>query len=170
MILISVGSTLFPFQRMTTLVEHLTHNLPKRERVIFQYGYTPPHFLDRRVIAYPFLPHTTLLRHIRDARVVICHGGPATIYQALSYGKIPWVLPRESRYGEHLNDHQAEFAQFLSSHGLIRIITPQTGIRDIVTGSEPTRPIMKRNRPLIRFLDTLVNADGSRVPPARESR
>lgn len=156
MILVSVGSTTFPFQRMTTLVEHLANIRPAHETIIFQYGHTPPHFLDRRISAFPFIPHKTLMRYMGQARIIISHGGPATIYQALSFGNIPWVLPREHRYGEHLNDHQKDFAVFMAHHRLIRIITPKTPLSNICTTPSATRPIQKQNRVLFTFLDSLM--------------
>lgn len=156
MILISVGSTQFPFQRMATLVERLSHLRTKKEKIIFQYGNTPPHFLDPRVDAVPFLPHKTLMRYMKEARIIISHGGPATIYQALSFGKRPWVLPREKRYGEHLNDHQVDFAHFLAIHRLIHIITPDTSIEKIATSESSILPIKKNNLELIAYLDSLM--------------
>lgn len=158
MILVSVGTTMFPFQRMTTLVERLSHLRSKHEPIIFQFGHTPPHFLDPHVTAVPFLPHRLLLRYMKESRVVISHGGPATIYQALSYGKRPWVLPREARYGEHLNNHQVDFAKFLETHSLIHLITPNTPIRIIGTSALSINPIKKNNRKLIGFLDSLLQS------------
>ncbi len=158
MILITVGSTIFPFQRMATLVEHLSHLQRPGERVIFQYGATPPHFVDERVVSLPFIPHKDLLTHMKEARVIICHGGPATIYQALSFGKIPWVLPRERQFGEHLNDHQKEFAEFMSSHGLVHVVTPKTPVSRILVTTKTIPPIQKNNPDIIAFLDTVTEA------------
>ena len=156
MILISVGSTLFPFQRMTTLVEHLAHIRPENEKIIFQYGNTPPHFLDSRVEAHAFIPHAKLMRYMASARVIICHGGPATIYQALSFGKIPWVLPRQKRYGEHLNNHQVDFATFMARHTLVHIVKPSTRMSRIYTTTDTIDPIRKSNRQLHAYLDSLL--------------
>lgn len=158
MILITVGSTLFPFQRMTTLVERIAHIRPNKERIIFQYGHTPPHFLDTDVTPLAFIPHDKLMKYMKEARVIICHGGPATIYQALSFGNMPWVLPREKRYGEHLNDHQVDFTSFLAMHLLVHLITPETEISKILSGDHAIRPVKKRNTAIIRFLDTVLTS------------
>ncbi len=158
MILITVGSTLFPFQRMTTLVEHIAHIRPNNEKIIFQYGHTPPHFLDANVTPLPFVAHKTLVSYMKKARVIISHGGPATIYQALSFGKIPWVLPRQQRYGEHLNDHQVTFTQFLARHKLVHTITPKTHVASICASNETIHPIRRNNRRLMKFLDTLLTS------------
>lgn len=156
MILVTVGSTLFPFARMTTLVEHLAHILPTNETIIFQYGKSTPHFLDRHIKPRSFMPHAMILSYMRQARIIICHGGPATIYQALSFGKIPWVLPREQKYGEHLNDHQKDFARFMEAHKLIHVITPDTSLSQIHKTCQNIAPIRKNNTKLLRYLDTII--------------
>ena len=156
MILVTVGSTLFPFQRMTTLVEHLSHTLPRNEQIIYQYGHAAPHFLDKRVKSYAFIPHTTLMHYMRKSTIIICHGGPATIYQALSFGKIPWVLPREQKYGEHLNNHQADFASFMAKHNLIRIITPHTPMSHIYRVDRRITPVRRNSDSLIQYLHSLT--------------
>lgn len=44
------------------------------------------------------------------ADIVITHGGPASIMQALALGKVPIVVPRQAKFGEHVDDHQCRFA------------------------------------------------------------
>ena len=47
---------------------------------------------------------------IQKARIVITHGGPASFIMALQEGKTPIVVPRMSKYNEHVNDHQLDFS------------------------------------------------------------
>ena len=46
-----------------------------------------------------------------EARIVITHGGPASFIQVLQRKKIPIVVPRLCKYGEHVNDHQLTFCK-----------------------------------------------------------
>lgn len=103
------------------------------------------------------MPHAMILTYMRQARIIICHGGPATIYQALSFGKIPWVLPREQQHGEHLNDHQVDFAKFMSSHKLIHTIKPDTPLSNIYKTNMNIAPIHKNNIKLIHFLKKITS-------------
>ena len=48
-----------------------------------------------------------------DADVIVCHGGPGTVHDALSAGVRPIVAPRSGQLGEHVDDHQKRFAAFL---------------------------------------------------------
>ena len=49
-----------------------------------------------------------MIQYVEDARIVITHGGPASFIMPLQIGKIPIVVPRQKRFGEHVNDHQIE--------------------------------------------------------------
>jgi UDP-N-acetylglucosamine transferase subunit ALG13 len=49
------------------------------------------------------------------AQDIICHGAPATIFFILkTTGKIPLIIPRQHRYGEHVDDHQVYFMKYLN--------------------------------------------------------
>lgn len=158
MILVTVGSTMFPFSRMTSLVERLARQAPPSERIIFQYGCIRPKTNNIHIDPYPFLDHAKLMTYMKKASHIICHGGPATIYQSLSFGKIPWVLPRQERYGEHLNDHQKDFARFMASHNLIHILTPQTSLSHIYAIDTSISPIRKHNAILTTYLHSLTRS------------
>lgn len=42
---------------------------------------------------------------------MITHGGPSSFLAPLQIGKVPIVVPRQKRFGEHVNDHQVEFCR-----------------------------------------------------------
>ena len=52
--------------------------------------------------------------HMADADIIITHGGPATFMGAIAKGTKPIVVPRQEKFGEHVNDHQLEFAEQVS--------------------------------------------------------
>ena len=49
--------------------------------------------------------------YVEQARIVITHGGPASFIMPLQIGKTPIVVPRQKKYDEHVNDHQADFSK-----------------------------------------------------------
>lgn len=49
----------------------------------------------------------------RKARIVITHGAAASIILALKESKAPIVIPRQKKYGEHVDDHQVWFSKRL---------------------------------------------------------
>jgi UDP-N-acetylglucosamine transferase subunit ALG13 len=52
---------------------------------------------------------------------VISHAGVGSIICALRAGHVPVIFPRLKRYGETVDDHQAELAEALASRGDVRV-------------------------------------------------
>jgi UDP-N-acetylglucosamine transferase subunit ALG13 len=70
---------------------------------------TPPGWKTRGVVSMHELAELMAL-----ADVVVTHGGPATVSQARTAGTIPIVVPRQQRFGEHVDDHQVLYARRLA--------------------------------------------------------
>lgn len=56
---------------------------------------------------------------VREAEVVVCHGGSGLISLALRAGRTPLVLPRRGAHGEHFDDHQVRMVEKLDELGLV---------------------------------------------------
>ncbi len=54
---------------------------------------------------------------IKTAQLLILHAGAGSVIHALETGKCPVVMPRRADLGEHVNDHQVEFARALGEMG-----------------------------------------------------
>ena len=108
MIFVTVGTHEQQFDRLIKYVDEL--NLP--EEVMIQRGYSD--YIPRNCRAEKLLPYEKMKQYTERARIVITHGGPSSIMMPLQMGKIPIVVPRQKRYGEHVNDHQVEFVQKIS--------------------------------------------------------
>lgn len=109
MIFATVGTHEDGFPRLVRELERLRAGGRLAEEVVIQAGYTrepSPH-----CTVHAMLPFDRVLELMRQARVVITHGGPASIMQALASGKVPVVVPRQSAHGEHVDDHQVAFAR-----------------------------------------------------------
>jgi len=59
----------------------------------------------------------------KGARIIISHAGAGAIITALKYKKPIIVVPRQKRFGEHVDDHQLELARELSKEGLVTATT-----------------------------------------------
>jgi len=89
--------------------------------VLLQIGRTPD-FSSAVCSVVRFLSPAEYEQRMRNATVVICHGGAGTMIQALQAGKVPIVMPRRVKYGEHVDDHQLEGAQELAAAGRIILV------------------------------------------------
>lgn len=73
-----------------------------------------------------FMGNSQLQRKIREADVVISHAGVGSALSCLVEGKVPILIPRLSNFGEHVDDHQVDIADFLGRQGLAIVATPET--------------------------------------------
>ena len=109
MILVTVGTHEQPFDRLIKAIDDLKADGTLTEDVIIQTGfstYIPQHCEWKKLFPYP-----EMVRLVHEARIVISHGGPSSFIMPLQIGKLPIVVPRMKKYGEHVNDHQVKFCR-----------------------------------------------------------
>lgn len=107
MIFVTVGTHEQQFNRLLKYMDDWakTHN----EEVVVQTGYSnyvPSYCRWKKIISYE-----EMIQYVKNARIVITHGGPSSFLEPLKYGKIPIVVPRMQAYKEHVNDHQVDFCE-----------------------------------------------------------
>lgn len=109
MIFVTVGTHEQPFNRLIEEMDRLKGEGILDEDVIMQTGFSTykPKYCEWSKL----VPYSRMLENVRNARIVITHGGPASFIMPLQVGKVPIVVPRQLRYGEHVNDHQVEFTR-----------------------------------------------------------
>ncbi len=109
MIFVTVGTHEQQFNRLLKEIDRLVKENLVDDEVYIQTGYSD--YIPQYCSYSKFLPYQEMEKCIEKADIVITHGGPASFMKALSAGKIPIVVPRLSRFGEHVNDHQLEFIE-----------------------------------------------------------
>jgi UDP-N-acetylglucosamine--N-acetylmuramyl-(pentapeptide) pyrophosphoryl-undecaprenol N-acetylglucosamine transferase len=95
--------------------------------------------------AYDFLPFGRIVELMREADVVVSHAGVGSIMCALAAGHRPVVFPRLGRYGETVDDHQAQLAAELGRRGTILVATDAREL------SAAVRDAPRRGAPADRF-------------------
>jgi UDP-N-acetylglucosamine transferase subunit ALG13 len=117
MILVTVGTEKFPFNRLMGWVELLIQQgLLGDEEVVVQYGTCT--LLPGGARVYRLLKEHDFQELVQRARLVIAHCGEGTVL-LLDGMETPFLLvPRSQRYQEHVDDHQVELAQALASMGV----------------------------------------------------
>ena len=133
MILVTVGTLHFPFERLLRAVDEL----PGDEELVVQSR--APGTRPARARCVEDLPYEELVAEIRRARVVICHAGVGSILTALANGKRPIVVPRLERYGEAVDDHQLAFGRRLGEAGLVTFVEDPAELEAAVA-SPPAAP------------------------------
>jgi UDP-N-acetylglucosamine transferase subunit ALG13 len=127
-IFVTVGMHTAPFDRLVRAADAYARTTA--EEVVVQRGASDVE--TRTARSFDFCDSAEMDRLIRASRVVVCHGAD-TILDVLRAGKPVLAVPRQERYGEHLNDHQVDFARALAERGGIVVLEdPGTGLAEAV--------------------------------------
>jgi len=116
MILVTVGSSEFPFDRLLRVLDRM----PGNEALVVQHG--PSAIRPAGAHCVPFLPLEELTELVRAARLVVTHAGVGSILLSLANDKRPYVVPRRRAFGETVDDHQVESARQFARAGLISLV------------------------------------------------
>lgn len=107
MIFVTVGTHEQPFNRLIEYMDKWAEAYD--EEVIMQIGYST--YEPKYAKWQNLYPYQEMIEKVKEARIVITHGGPSSFIMPLQIGKIPIVVPRQYKYNEHVNDHQVKFVR-----------------------------------------------------------
>lgn len=111
MIFVTVGTHEQPFNRLVKKVDELVSEGSIKEHVVVQTGFST--YEPKNCEWHKMMSFEEMQRCLKDARIVITHGGPSSFIEALQFGKVPIVVPRREEYNEHVNDHQVDFTKLI---------------------------------------------------------
>ncbi|MBW4643614.1 MAG: glycosyl transferase [Goleter apudmare HA4340-LM2] len=125
MILITLGTISFPFDRAILWIKILLDRQAIVEPVFIQYGSSDISLLGAHplVTAESMITSERLIKLVDSSRLVISHAGQGSTRLLASRG-VPFVLlPRLKRYGEHVDDHQLWFAEAVAKYGIKNFVS-----------------------------------------------
>lgn len=115
MIFVTVGNARQGFRRLLEAIDELAgQGVWAGEQVFLQTGNNPD-FTPRHSQYKDFLQADEFARRLGEADVIVSHGGCGTLLNAFQLGRVPVVMPRRKKYGEHINDHQLQLVEALAS-------------------------------------------------------
>lgn len=131
MIFVTVGTHEQQFDRLIRKIDELKANHIIKDDIIIQTGfstYIPKHCEWQKMFGYQ-----QMIQLVKDARIVITHGGPSSFITSVQAGKIPVVVPRQKKFGEHVNDHQVDFCKTVEQRmGMIIVVDDIEEIESIL--------------------------------------
>lgn len=128
MIFTTVGTHTAPFDRLTTAMDEVAGDIG--EPVIMQIGVS--RYLPRHAEWFRFASYERMQMLMGEARIVVCQGA-TTALLALRHGAAVVAMPRRSRFGESIDDHQVALAAKLAEEGLLTAVDDVTGLRDALS-------------------------------------
>lgn len=112
MIFVTLGTQKFQFNRLLRMMDDLIENKKIHERVFAQIGNSD--YLPQYYEHCNFLSNNDYEEYIKNCDILVSHSGVGTIMTGLRYRRKIIVVPRLSKYGEHIDDHQTQIAQSFS--------------------------------------------------------
>jgi len=113
MVFVTVGTQKYSFKRLVDYIEKA--NIVD---VVAQLGYTK--YKNDKIKSFDFISKEEMDKYIENSEYIITHAG-ITILELLEKNKKVIVVPREKRYGEHVNNHQFEICEILEKEGYILV-------------------------------------------------
>jgi UDP-N-acetylglucosamine transferase subunit ALG13 len=124
LVFVTVGTDHHPFDRLIDWVDRWAPAAPE-VRLMVQYGtaHAPAH-----AAGTPFVGPDEFASTLDTAAAVVCSGGPGAIMETRAAGLRPIVVPRRAGLGEHVDDHQRRFADFMSTRDLVTLADDEAAL------------------------------------------
>jgi len=135
MILVTLGTQSQKFYRLLDAIE----NLDTDEEIIVQAGGSADYKSEKMKI-FDFISYDEMEKYIKEARVIITHGGTGSIIMPLQQKKKIIAAPRLEKYGEHVNDHQKEITEVFKTEGYILEFNDGDDLQEIFKRIEKFKP------------------------------
>lgn len=156
MIFVTVGTHEQPFNRLLEEIDKLIGEGIIKEEVFAQIGYstyTPKHYKYSK-----FLDYGVMQDYFKNADIVITHGGPSSFMEAIKFKKVPIVVPRQEKFGEHVNDHQLTFSKELEKRKFpIVVVKDVSQLRNSIFGSTFDSQFSSNNENFVRELKICIS-------------
>ncbi|MBP3765876.1 MAG: exopolysaccharide biosynthesis protein [Bacilli bacterium] len=157
MTLVILGTQDKEFTRLLKMVEdEIKKGLIKGE-VIVQAGQTK--YKSNYMEILDLIPNTKFNKLIKESDLVITHGGVGSIISALKHNKKVIAVPRLSKYGEHVNDHQLEIVEEFGRLGYIKSATNKrelTKALEEIDSFEGTK-YKSNNNKMIKLIEDFID-------------
>ncbi len=119
---VSVGTDHHRFDRLLRWTDAWVQRLEIPIDYTVQHGASAP---SRLATNLSMVPRPVLLDLISSSTIVVTQGGPGSIVDVRSCGRIPIVVPRLSRYNEVVDDHQVPFCALMAEQGASVVATDE---------------------------------------------
>ena len=135
MILVTLGTQDQKFYRLLDAIEK--SNI--KDKIIVQAGGSADYKSNKMEI-FKFIDMDKMKQLIKEADIVITHGGTGSIITPLEMGKKVIACPRLCKYKEHINDHQKEVTSVLKEEGCILEFNDGDNLDDLLNEIKTFKP------------------------------
>ncbi|MGM7721705.1 PssE/Cps14G family polysaccharide biosynthesis glycosyltransferase [uncultured Metabacillus sp.] len=130
MIFITLGTQRFPLNRIVDQVKELRKTY--KGDIVIQNGYTKCDLSG--VLSQSFMDSELFVNYIKEADIVITHGGTSSIIKSLEAQKKVIAVPRLAKFKEHVDDHQLDICLTFEEKGYLTVLKEDEHIIDKIEG------------------------------------
>lgn len=138
MILVTLGTQDKPFVRILDLIQQQIENKMIKDRVVVQAGHTK--YESSKMEIFDFIEREKFSELVQKCDILITHGGVGSIITGLQNNKKVIVVPRLSKYHEHINDHQIQITENFSKEGYVIPLYDGEDLKDKLNEIEQFEP------------------------------
>lgn len=132
MIFVSVGSDkMYGFLRLVKEMDEIAGLI--NEEVIMQIACTK--YMPKNAKFFSYLPYEKYVDYLQKAKLIIAHCSAGAVLRARELLKPLIVVPRQTKYKEHFDDHQLEFARAIESEYIpnITVVYEPDNLQEVIS-------------------------------------
>ncbi|HYW73831.1 MAG TPA: glycosyltransferase [Pyrinomonadaceae bacterium] len=146
MIFVTVGNANQHFRRLLDAIDELAGAGRLKEHPVIVQSGSNSYFASPHCTRKDFFPPDEYRKLIDEADVIVCHGGAGTLHHVFQAGKIPVVMPRRRKYGEHVED-QFEFVSALLEQGRVIAAFEPNELSEAISRANDAKQVRRPARP-----------------------
>lgn len=156
MILVLVGTSDYNFKRLLDAVKREVDNGNIKDKVIMQAGCNK--IESDKIEVFDLIEKEKLDKLVKEADVIITHGGVGSILQALEYKKPVIAAAREKKYEEAANDHQHQIIDEFVERGFILKLDDFDKLDEVLNKAKTFKPkqYKSNNKNFVKVLDNYI--------------
>ena len=156
MTLVLLGTQNNSFHRLLEEVQKNIDNGNIKDEVIVQKGYTKFESPDMKI--YDQVSAEKMKELVKQADLIITHGGVGSIITAIEQGKKVIAVPRKKKYKEHVNDHQRQIIKVFSEKKYLIGIENVDELEDAIKNIAKFEPAKyeNNNQKMINIIENFI--------------
>jgi len=152
-IFVTVGTHSQQFDRLLEKIDGLKGSGKIKDEIFAQAGnctYKPKNFKFGN-----FISDAEYEKWMKSADIIVSHAGAGSIINALKNRKALVIVPRLTRFGEHVNDHQLELAKAMEKESFAISVDDEKNLLNAIEKAHSFRP--KESGRKMQTIATLQN-------------
>lgn len=157
MTLIILGTQDKTFPRLLKAIEREIKKGNIKDKVIVQAGQTK--YESKNMEIFDFIEMNKFNSLLKEADLVITHGGVGTILSAIRLNKKVIAVPRLKKYMEHENDHQIQIVKEFDKLGYIKACLDLKKLDKVLEEIKDFKPkkYKSNNNHMIKIIENYID-------------